>query len=161
MPGGILAHLGVALREAGRTADALTVLGDEVDEARAVGSLHSHAFALVQLAHTRLDLGDGDEVTPLLGEADEVARRGRNPRCQAWAAWGRARIAYGHGDMAAAAQECRTAVDLLQDREFPWARARLWTLTAECADAAGLAGEARHAREMADALVAATAGAGS
>jgi predicted ATPase len=159
MPGGILAHLGVALREAGRTAEALTVLGDVVDKARAVGSLHSHAFALVQLAHARLDLGDGDQVTPLLREADEVASRVHNPRCQAWAAWGRARIAHAHGDVAAAAQDCRTAVALLQDRDFPWARARLWALTADCADAAGQPAEARHARDMADALVASTAGA--
>jgi hypothetical protein len=79
VPGGILAHLGVALREAGRTAEALSVLGKVIDGARAVGSLHSHAFALVQLAHARLDLGDGDGVTPLLREADEVARRVRNP----------------------------------------------------------------------------------
>jgi predicted ATPase len=161
MPGGILAHLGVALREAGRTGEALTVLDEVVDHARAVGSLHSHAFALVQLAHARLDLGDGDRVTPLLREADEVARRGRNPRCQAWAAWGRARIAHAHGDVALAAQECRTAVALLQDREFPWARARLWALTADCADAAGQAAEARHARDLADALAGSTAGAGS
>ena len=159
LPGGILAHLGVALREAGRTAEALAVLGEVVDDARAVGSLHSHAFALVQLAHARLDLGDGDAVTPLLREADEVAGRGRNPRCQAWAAWGRARIARARGDVAVAAQECRTALALLQDREFPWARARLWALAADCAEAAGEPGEARDARRMADALVVSTAGA--
>jgi predicted ATPase/DNA-binding SARP family transcriptional activator len=161
MPGGILAHLGVALREAGRTGEALTVLGDVVDDARGVGALHSHAFALVQLAHTRLDLGDGDEVTALLREADEVARHGRNPRCQAWAAWGRARIAHARGDTTVALQQCRTALALLQDREFPWARARLWSLTADCAEAAGQPDAARQARDMGDAVVASTADAAS
>ncbi len=161
MPGGILAHLGVALREAGRTTEALRVLREVVEDARAVGSPHSHAFALVHLAHARLDLGETDSVTPLLSEADEVARRGRNPRCQAWAAWGRARIARTHGAAAVAAEECRTAVALLQDREFPWARARLWSLMAECADAAGRPDEAKHARDTADALAASTAGAAS
>jgi hypothetical protein len=49
-------------------------------------------------------------------------------------------------DAPTAADECRTAVDLLGDREFPWARAELWALYADAAAAAGRSGEARHAR---------------
>ncbi|WP_248963818.1 AfsR/SARP family transcriptional regulator [Sphaerisporangium perillae] len=137
----ILAHLGVALREAGHHPDALTVLRESIDEARHLGSLHGLAFALVHLAHTRLDMGE-DGVTAVLAEADQIARRARNPRCQAWAAWGRARIALTHGDATLAADECRRALALLEEREFPWARARLWSLMAECAETAGLPDEA-------------------
>ena len=35
---------------------------------------------------------------------------------------------------------------LLEDREFPWARARLWAFLAQAADAAGDAGTAEKAR---------------
>jgi hypothetical protein len=60
--------------------------------------------------------------------AQSAARRVQNPRCQAWAAWGRARVALADDDPGAALRECRRAVDLLQDREFPWALARLHAL---------------------------------
>ncbi|NJC68595.1 AAA family ATPase [Planosporangium thailandense] len=145
----ILAHLGVALREAGQRDEALAVLVDSVEAARGLDSPHGLAFALIHLAHTRLDLGDGDGATGLLAEADEVARRARNPRCQAWAAWGRARIALAQGDATAAVDECRRALALLEEREFPWARVRLWSFLAECAEAAGLPDEAERARRTA------------
>ena len=148
----ILAHLGIALREAGRRMAALTVLRETVDDARGLGSLHGLAFALAHLAHTRLDLDESDDVTALLAEADEIARRAQNPRCQAWAAWGRARIALAHGRATIAADECRQALALLEEREFPWARARLWRLMADCADAAGLHHQAERARTAAAAV---------
>jgi predicted ATPase/DNA-binding SARP family transcriptional activator len=145
----IQAHLGVALREAGQRADAVAVLHEAIDNVRGVDSLHGLTFALAHLAHTRLDLGEGDGVTALLTEADEIARRAQNPRCQAWAAWGRARIAFAHGEATVAADECRRALALLEEREFPWARARLWSLMADCAEAAGLPDEAERARTAA------------
>ncbi|GGO29964.1 SARP family transcriptional regulator [Microbispora rosea subsp. aerata] len=148
----ILAHLGIALREAGRHEEALAVLRESVDEVRGRNSLHGLTFALVHTAHTRLDVDEGDDVAALLAEADEVARRARNPRCQAWAAWGRARMARVRGDADAAVRECRDALALLKEGEFPWARARLWSFLADCAEAAGLPGEAARARETAATL---------
>ncbi|WP_147268636.1 AfsR/SARP family transcriptional regulator [Sphaerisporangium album] len=145
----IAAHLGISLREAGHHAEASAVLREAIEDARRFDSPHGLPFALAHLAHTLLDVGEDDEVPALLAEADEVARRMRNPRCQAWAAWGRARIACGHGDAARAAQECRRALALLEEREFPWARARLWSLMADCAEAAGLPEEAEQARHTA------------
>ncbi|MEV1286159.1 BTAD domain-containing putative transcriptional regulator [Micromonospora sp. NPDC049679] len=125
MADAILAHLGIALRESGQHADALTVLREAVDEGRDRASLHGLAFSLVHLAHTRLDLGDDEDVPALLAEADEVARQAQNPRCQAWAAWGRARIASARGNATLAVDECRRALALFEQREFPWAIARL------------------------------------
>ncbi|MBE3012160.1 AAA family ATPase [Microbispora sp. NEAU-D428] len=148
----ILAHLGIALRESGRREEALAVLRESVDEVRGRNSLHGLTFALVHTAHTRLDVGEGDDVTALLAEADDVARRARNPRCQAWAAWGRARMARVRGDAGSAVRECRDALALLKEGEFPWARARLWSFLAGCAEEAGLPDEAAHARKTAAAL---------
>ncbi|KAA9376554.1 AfsR/SARP family transcriptional regulator [Microbispora cellulosiformans] len=152
MGSAILAHLGIALRESGRREEALTVLGESVDWVRGQGSLHGLAFALVHTAHTRLDLDEGDDVAALLAQAQDVARRAYNPRCQAWAAWGRARMAYARGDAGAAVRECRDALALLKDGEFPWARARLWSFLAACAETAGLPDEAARARSTAAAL---------
>ncbi|WP_055479760.1 BTAD domain-containing putative transcriptional regulator [Sphaerimonospora mesophila] len=153
MGNAILAHLGVALRESGRHAEACAALEEAVDDTRRLGSPHGLAFALVQLAHTQLDLREGDdtdgETAAVLNEADEVARRARNPRCQAWAAWGRARIAHAHGGGMLAYDECRRALTLLEEREFPWARARLWSLMADCAEAVGRPDEAERARRAA------------
>lgn len=56
------------------------------------------------------------------------------------------------GDAGAAVRECRDALALLKEGEFPWARARLWSFLAECAEAAGVPDEAAHARETAAAL---------
>ncbi|MBX6381868.1 MAG: winged helix-turn-helix domain-containing protein [Microbispora sp.] len=148
----ILAHLGIALRESGRHEEALAVLRESVDEVRGRNSPHGLTFALVHTAHTRLDVDEGDDVAELLAEADEVARRARNPRCQAWAAWGRARMARVRGDAGAAVRECRHALALLKEGEFPWARVRLWSFLADCAEAAGLPGEAARARETAATL---------
>jgi predicted ATPase len=125
MESAVLAHLGIALRETGRGQDAVAVLRRAVDLVQDGATPHGLAFALVHLAHTQLDLGEDDDVGPVLERADEAARRVQNPRCQAWAAWGRARVALTGGDATAALRECRRAVDLLQDREFPWALARL------------------------------------
>ena len=80
--------------------------------------------------------------------ATTCARRVQNPRCQAWAAWGRARLAFTDGRADLAVEECRRATALLQDREFPWALVQLWEFHAETATAAGrldVADEARAA----------------
>ncbi|GGM55365.1 BTAD domain-containing putative transcriptional regulator [Dactylosporangium sucinum] len=118
------AHLGVALHGAGRSGEAAGVLRRAADESRRLHSPHGLAFALVHLAHLRLDSGD-DAVAPLLDEADAVARQARNPRCQAWAAWGRARIARARGDAPTAAAEAHRAQALLGEHEFAWALQRL------------------------------------
>ncbi|MBY8874586.1 winged helix-turn-helix domain-containing protein [Micromonospora sp. PLK6-60] len=150
---GIHAHLGVALREGGRGDEALRALTEAVGAARAVtASPHALAFSLVQLAHTRLDRDDAGDVPALLAEADDTARRSGNPRCRAWAAWGRARIAYAGGDPVRAVEGCRTALALFEEREFPWARRRLWQLTADAAADAGQPDEARRARQAAENL---------
>lgn len=154
LPAGILAHLGIALREAGRPDEAIATLEEAAAEARRNPSPHATAFTLVQLAHTRLDRGEVDGVRAMLAEADDTARRSGNPRCQAWAAWGRARIRYADGDAIGAADECRRALDLLQEREFPWARRRLWSLAADAAAAAGRPQEADAARRAASDLTA-------
>ncbi|MFC0029975.1 BTAD domain-containing putative transcriptional regulator [Micromonospora chaiyaphumensis] len=154
LPAGILAHLGIALRESGRPDEAIATLEEAAAEARRNPSPHATAFTLVQLAHTRLDRGEIDGVTAMLAEADDTARRSGNPRCQAWAAWGRARIRYADGDAAGAADECRRALELLQEREFPWARRRLWSLAADAATAAGRPQEADAARRAATDLAA-------
>jgi predicted ATPase len=156
MASAVRAHLGVALRQLGRADEAVEVLRDAVAEARAVGSLHGLAFALVHQAHTELDLGRLDAVPPLIVEADEVAARARNPRCPAWATWARARLAWIRGDAAAAADGYRSALALLEDREFPWARAQLWTALADAAEAAGRTAEADRARATAATLDPAT-----
>ncbi len=142
----VRAHLGLALRETGRVEEALAELRLAVDLVSDGQTMHGLAFALVHLAHTLLDVGSDEDVRPLLERADDVARRAQNPRCQAWAAWGRGRLALAAGDAAAAVQECERAVALLEDREFPWARARLWAFLAQAADAAGDAGTAEKAR---------------
>ncbi|WP_446212817.1 AfsR/SARP family transcriptional regulator [Micromonospora sp. IBSANI012] len=154
LPAGILAHLGIALREAGRPDEAIATLEDAAAEARRNPSPHALAFTLVQLAHARLDGGDAEGVPAMLAEADETARHSGNPRCQAWAAWGRARTAYADGDATTAADECRRALELLQEREFPWARYRLWSLTADAAAAAGRPQEADAIRQAAADLAA-------
>jgi tetratricopeptide (TPR) repeat protein len=145
MQSAALAHLGLALRETGHPDEALAAFRDAVDMVRDGQTLHGLAFALVHLAHTELDLGIGDEVPALLAHADESARRVQNPRCQAWAAWGRARLAVAAGDARTALAECRRAVELLDDREFPWACVRLWALLADVARAAGDVDEAARA----------------
>ncbi|MFU8874643.1 AfsR/SARP family transcriptional regulator [Micromonospora sp. SL4-19] len=155
MPAAILAHLGIALREAGRPDEAIATLEEAAGEARRNPSPHALAFTLVQLAHTRLDRGEVEGVPAMLAEADATARRSGNPRCQAWSAWGRARIAYADGDAVTAADECRRAVELLEEREFPWARRRLWALAADAAAAAGRGQEADAARQAAAGLEAA------
>ena len=148
----VRSHIGIALRRLNRRDEALAELRLAVDLIPAGESLHGLAFALVHLAHTILDApGDSEpEVTALLERTDDVAKRAQNPRCQAWAAWGRGRLALAAGNASAAVEECRRAVSLLQDREFPWARAELWTFLAESADLAGervVAADARdHAR---------------
>ena len=152
MASAVRAHLGLALRQIGRHDEALAELRAAVTEARTLGSLHGLAFALVHLAHTELDAGRVAVVPALIKEADDVARRARNPRCPAWAAWARARLALADGDPATAADECRSALDLLEDREFPWARAQLWTALADAAEAAGRTGEAARARATAATL---------
>jgi tetratricopeptide (TPR) repeat protein len=143
----VLAHLGLALRETGRIDEALTDLQAAVDLVNNGETLHGLAFALVNLAHAQLDVGaDSARVRELLARGDDVARRAQNPRCQAWAAWGRARLALAAGNPSAAVEECLRATTLFQDREFPFARAQLWALLAEAADAAGndaTAGQAR------------------
>jgi predicted ATPase/DNA-binding SARP family transcriptional activator len=149
------AHLGIALRELGRRDEALAALRLAVDLVPPGESMHGLAFALVHLAHTILDGHDdvsgdtSEEVRGLLDHADDVATRAQNPRCQAWAAWGRGRLALAAGDAAAAVDECRRAVALLQDREFPWARAQLWTFLAGSADASGQGPIAEQARDQA------------
>ena len=157
MQSAVLAHYGLALRETGRTGEALAALRDAVDMVRDGQTLHGLAFALIHLAHTELDLGTGSDVPGLLEWADESARRVRNPRCQAWAAWGRARLCFAAGDATAALAECRRAVDLLEDREFPWARVRLWAFLAEVARAAGDADEAARAESHVQGLATASA----
>jgi predicted ATPase len=147
----VQAHLGIALRELGRRDEALTALRLAVELVPPGESMHGLAFALVHLAHTILDSPDEapDQARALLGRADDVAERAQNPRCQAWAAWGRGRLALAAGDPARAVDEGRRAVALLQDREFPWARAQLWTFLAEGADAAGQDAVAEQAHEEA------------
>jgi hypothetical protein len=54
-----------------------------------------------------------------------VARSVHNPRCQAWAAWGRARLALAAGETDVALEASERAVRLLADGEFPWARQQL------------------------------------
>jgi predicted ATPase/DNA-binding SARP family transcriptional activator len=142
-------HLGIALRELGRRSEALDELRLAVDLIPAGTSMHGLAFALVHLAHTLLDDGSDDGVRELLDRADELARRGQNPRCQAWAAWGRGRIVARGGQPVLALAEARRATALLENREFPWAVARLWEFVAETAEAAGEPGTAADARAQA------------
>jgi tetratricopeptide (TPR) repeat protein len=153
MGSAVKAHLGIALRQIGRHREAIAVLEQAVRECRERASLHGLAFALVHLAHTRLDVGSAERVPAELAEADEVAQRVRNPRNPAWAAWGRARLALARGDAAAAADDCRHALELLEDREFPWARAQLWAAYADAAQAAGRPDEATAARAAMTAAV--------
>ena len=133
----MFSHLGIALRETGRRHEALDTLrqGGALDEQG--GSLHGLAFALVHLGHTLLSSGDRAEARELLDHGNDVARRVQNPRCQAWAAWGRGRLALAAGHPDLAIEECRRATALLQNREFPWALVQLWEFHAETATAAG------------------------
>ena len=148
LQGAMFSHLGIALRETGRGREAVDTLrqGAALDEQG--GSLHGLAFALVNLGHTLLGSGDQAEARELLDRGNDVARRVQNPRCQAWAAWGRARLAFTDGRADLAVEECRRATALLQNREFPWALVQLWEFHAETATAAGrldVADEARAA----------------
>jgi ATP/maltotriose-dependent transcriptional regulator MalT len=146
----VRSHTGIALRRLDRRNEALAELRLAVDLVPAGESMHGLAFALVHLAHTILDAPGGEpEATALLARADDVAKRAQNPRCQAWAAWGRGRLARRAGDAGAAVTESQRAVALLRDREFPWARAELWTFLADSADLAGQDVVARQAREHA------------
>lgn len=148
MAGAARAHLAIALRRLGRHHEAVSLLRRAAEESREQQSMHGYAFALVQLAHTQLDGGETAAVPALLAQAADVARQVRNPRNPAWAAWGRARLAMDRGDAATAADECRIAVDLLGDREFPWALAELWAMYADASVAAGRPDEARQARDQ-------------
>ncbi len=100
------------------------------------------------LGHTLLSSGDQTEARQLFDRGNDVGRRVQNPRCQARAAWGRARLAFAAGRPDLEAEECRRATALLQNREFPWALAQLREFQAETATAAGrleVANEARAA----------------
>jgi tetratricopeptide (TPR) repeat protein len=149
MESAMRSHLGIALREGGRQREAVEALRRAIALDAHGGSLHGLAFALVHLAHTLVASGERDEARALLDRAHEVARRVQNPRCQAWAAWGRARLALAEGNPGLALEECRRAVDLLQDREFPWALIQLWAFVAETATAAGEHDMAEQARARA------------
>jgi predicted ATPase/DNA-binding SARP family transcriptional activator len=155
LQGVMSSHRGIALRETGRRAEALDSLRRAVALDDQDGSRHGLAFALVHLAHTLLGGGDTDEAGDLLTRADDVARRVRNPRCQAWAAWGHARLHLAAGRADHALQECRRASSLFQNREYPWAMVQLWELMAQSATAAG------EPQAAADALALITDNAGS
>jgi hypothetical protein len=86
------------------------------------------------------------EVRDLLARANDIARRVQNHRCQAWAAWGRARLALSEGRCDVALEECARAADLFQDREFPWAMNQFWEFVAGTATAVGQATIAERAR---------------
>ena len=137
LEGATSSHLGIALREAGRAGEAIDALRYAVALDEHGNSPHGLAFALVHLAHTLLRTGEFGEARNLLARADDVARRMQNPRCQAWAAWGRARLALAQGDPDLALDECRRAADFFQNREFPWVIVQLWEFLAETATAAG------------------------
>lgn len=116
-----LSHVGLALRMSGdlptaeaRLREALAVLPD-------APARHTGAFALVHLGHVCLDRGDPAEAGRCFDEGEGAARQVANPRCQAWAAWGRARLAAESSDQDAARREAQLATELLAGREFPWA----------------------------------------
>ena len=146
LEGAMCSHLGIALRETGRSGEAMECLRRGVSLDERGNSLHGLAFALVHLAHTLLTVGQQTEAHDLLARANVIARRVQNPRCQAWAAWGRARLALAGGSCGVALDECTRAADLFQDREFPWAMNQFWMFVAETATAAGQPNIAEQAR---------------
>ncbi|HEX2804542.1 MAG TPA: BTAD domain-containing putative transcriptional regulator [Kineosporiaceae bacterium] len=159
LQGAMSSHRGIALRETGRQTEAIDALRRAVELDERGGSLHGLAFALVQLAHTLLSSGAHEEARALLSRANDVAHRVQNPRCQAWAAWGRARLAFDARQPGLALEECRRATDVFQNREYPWAIAQLWAFLAEAAAAAGEPDAAADARAQArQALVSHNAG---
>jgi tetratricopeptide (TPR) repeat protein len=91
LEGAASSHLGIALRETGRSRQAVDALRHAADLDERGNSPHGLAFALVHLAHTLLTSGEREEARDLLTRANSIARRVQNPRCQAWAAGGRAR----------------------------------------------------------------------
>ncbi|HKO27783.1 MAG TPA: hypothetical protein VJU80_10030, partial [Solirubrobacteraceae bacterium] len=146
LEGAMCSHLGIALRETGRPGEAMTSLRRAVALDERGNSLHGLAFALVHLAHTLLAVGDHGEARDLLARVNDIARRVQNPRCQAWAAWGRARLAVAEGRCDVALDECGRAADLFRDREFPWAMNQFWEFLAGTATAAGRPDIAEQAR---------------
>jgi tetratricopeptide (TPR) repeat protein len=146
LEGAMCSHLGIALRETGRPGEAMDSLRRAVALDERGNSLHGLAFALVHLAHTLLTVGQQAEARDLLVRANDIARRVQNPRCQAWAAWGRARLALSEGRCDVALDESDRAAELFQDREFPWAMRRLWEFVGETATAAGRPSVAQQAR---------------
>jgi predicted ATPase/DNA-binding SARP family transcriptional activator len=136
----VRAHAGLVLRAMGRHSEAIRALEEAVDLVSDGKTLHGLAFALVHLAHARLDHDEetsGADVTDLLERAEDAARRARNPRCTALAAWGRARIALAAGDVGTAVREGCRAVELLGDREFPWVLQDLHSFVRKAQEAPG------------------------
>jgi tetratricopeptide (TPR) repeat protein len=145
----MLSHMAIALRETGRVEEAIGAFRQAIALDERAGALHGLTFALVHLAHTALSFGADTDVPGLLDRGNDVACRAQNPRCQAWAAWGRARLALAAEHVGLAFTECRHATMLLQDREFPWAIAQLYEFLAETADADGRPATAEEARDRA------------
>lgn len=84
-------------------------------------------------------------VPALLGWADEPPRRCRTCGARPLRRGGDARLAFAAGNAATALAECRRAVELLEDRESPWACIRLWALLAESPTPQGDVDEAGRA----------------
>lgn len=101
----VLAHLGLVLRKTGHPDEALAALREAVDMVRVDATLHGLAFALVHLAHTELDLGNGDDVPAFLTWAGESARRVHNAALPGFGRLGAARLAFDAGDASTALAE--------------------------------------------------------
>lgn len=118
----LLSHLGLAHRMSGDHAAAVTLLREALTAVDDAPARHTGAFALVHLGHALLDAGGHeDEAAIRLAEGDALARQVANPRCQAWAAWGRGRLAELAEDRDTALAEAQLATELFAGREFPWA----------------------------------------
>ncbi|MCP9488191.1 MAG: hypothetical protein MSC30_20310, partial [Gaiellaceae bacterium MAG52_C11] len=118
-------HLGLALHQAGRLEAALNSYGDALSEARRVGRANTVQYALANMGHVSLLLGDDERAEDHFSEANATAREigadGNPLACLGQASLGRQR-----GDLAYARERNAEALRLMNAQgDEDWTSAAL------------------------------------
>ncbi len=99
----------------GDRADATSLADSVIDQVRGRGQSGRHAFFVQLLGHTYLNLGDLDTAESLFKSAIQAAEAGHYLQIKGNALVGLGRLKGQRGDLAGAAEACRSAIALLNE----------------------------------------------